>query len=406
MKILIQALNYPPEFISTGKYTGEMAEWLAARGHEVSVITTPPYYPQWQVWQEYSAFAYRRETIQNVKVIRCPLWVPTKLSGLKRILHLLSFVVSAAPVVFWQIVKQRPDVVIVIQPYLFAAPWVRLVSLLSKNKTWLHIQDYELDAAFALGFVKLKPLWRFATLFERGLLRSFDRVSTISVRMMERLKMKGVNPENTFLFPNWVDTHTIFPLDRMGTTLGAHFSLSPEHFVALYSGNMGVKQGLDLIIEVAKRLRENKRIIFVLCGDGAVRGNLINEAKGLDNIKFMPLQPFEKFNELLNMADVHLLPQREDAADLVMPSKLGGMLASGCPILATAHSSTQVAETVKNAGLVVPPGDVSAFVEALLFMASNQELCQEWGKRAREIAVQEWDKEQILLKFEQELTTL
>jgi colanic acid biosynthesis glycosyl transferase WcaI len=82
------------------------------------------------------------------------------------------------------------------------------------------------------------------------------------------------------------------------------------------------------------------------------------------------------------------------------------MLASGCPILATAHSSTQVAETVKNAGLVVPPGDVSAFVEALLFMESNQEQCHEWGKRAREIAVQEWDKEQILLKFEQALTTL
>jgi colanic acid biosynthesis glycosyl transferase WcaI len=120
----------------------------------------------------------------------------------------------------------------------------------------------------------------------------------------------------------------------------------------------------------------------------------------------MPLQPFEKFNELLNMADVHLLPQREDAADLVMPSKLGGMLASGRPILATAHSGTQVAETVKQAGLVVPPGNVSAFVEALLFMESNQEQCQEWGKRAREIAVQEWDKEQILLKFEQELTTL
>jgi len=305
--------------------------------------------------------------------------------------------------VFWQIVKQRPDVVIVIQPYLFAAPWVRLVSLLSQNKTWLHIQDYELDAAFALGFVKLKPLLRFATLFERGLLRSFDRVSTISERMMERLKMKGVKPENTFLFPNWIDTDTIFPLDRMGTTLGAHLSLSPDHFVALYSGNMGVKQGLDLIIEVAKRLRDNKRIIFVLCGDGAVRENLINQANDIKNIIFMPLQPFEKFNELLNMADVHLLPQREDAADLVMPSKLGGMLASGRPILATAHSGTQIAQTVKQAGLVVPPGDVGAFVEALLFMASNQEQCQEWGKRAREIAVQEWDKEQILLKFEQEL---
>jgi len=103
--------------------------------------------------------------------------------------------------------------------YLFAAPWGnhKGLPLLSKNKTWLHIQDYELDAAFALGFVKLKPLWRIATLFERGLLRSFDRVSTISERMMERLKMKGVKPENSFLFPNWIDTDTIFPLDRMGT---------------------------------------------------------------------------------------------------------------------------------------------------------------------------------------------
>jgi len=402
MKILIQALNYPPESISTGKYTGEMAEWLAARGHEITVITTPPYYPQWKVWQEYSVFAYTHEKISNVKVIRCPLWVPTKPSGLKRILHLLSFVVSAAPVVFWQIVKQRPDIVIVIQPYLFAAPWVRLVSILSKNKTWLHIQDYEIDAAFELGFFKLKFVRWFATQFENRLLRSFDRVSTISARMMERLKMKSVNPENIVFFPNWVDTHTIFPIDGIGE-FRAQFGLSTEQFVALYSGNMGVKQGLDLIINVAKQLKDNKRIVLVLCGDGAVRENLMNAAKGLNNIKFIPLQPYEQLNELLNMADVHLLPQREDVADLVMPSKLSGMLASGRPILATANPGTQVADTVKNAGLVVPPGDVDAFVEALLVMESSAEKRNEWGKQAREIAVQEWDKEQILLKFEKHL---
>jgi colanic acid biosynthesis glycosyl transferase WcaI len=103
------------------------------------------------------------------------------------------------------------------------------------------------------------------------------------------------------------------------------------------------------------------------------------------------------------MADVHLLPQREDVADLVMPSKLSGMLASGRPILATANPRTQVADTVKNAGLVVPPGDVDAFVEAMLIMESSVEKRNEWGKRAREIAVQEWDKEQILLKFEKNL---
>jgi colanic acid biosynthesis glycosyl transferase WcaI len=273
---------------------------------------------------------------------------------------------------------------------------------LSKSKTWLHIQDYETDAAFELGFFKLKFVRGFATLFENGLLRSFNRVSTISPRMLERLKLKGVLPEKSVFFPNWVDTQMIFPTTN-SEAFRAQFDLSTKNFVALYSGNMGVKQGLEILIEAAKTLQNKPNIRFILCGDGAIREQLVQQAQNLNNVKFIPLQPYEKLNQLLNMADVHLLPQRADAADLVMPSKLSGMLASGRPILATANPSTQVADTVKNAGLVVPPGDVGAFVEALLFMESNQEQCHEWGKRAREIAVQEWDKEQILLKFEQEL---
>jgi colanic acid biosynthesis glycosyl transferase WcaI len=89
-----------------------------------------------------------------------------------------------------------------------------------------------------------------------------------------------------------------------------------------------------------------------------------------------------------------------------MPSKLSGMLASGRPILATANPRTQVADTVKNVGLVVPPGDVDAFVKALLVMESSAEKRHEWGKQAQKMAVQEWDKEQILLKFEQNLLNL
>ena len=149
--------------------------------------------------------------------------------------------------------------------------------------------------------------------------------------------------------------------------------------------------------------RANKHIIFVLCGDGAVKKSLLNEAKGLDNVKFIPLQPYEQLNELLNMADVHLLPQRADAADLVMTSKLSGMLASGYPVLATANPGTQVAMLVENAGLVIPPDNTQAFVEALLIMASNEEKCHTWGKNAHEIAIREWEKERVLLKFEQDL---
>jgi len=402
LRILIQSINYPPESISTGKYNGEMAEWLAAKGHQVTMITAPPYYPQWQIWKGYSAVTYSVEIIHQVKVIRCPLWVPQKPSTFKRILHLLSFTFSAAPVIFWQIVKEQPDIVIVIQPYFFAAPWIRLVSLFSNSKIWLHIQDYEIDTAFELGFLKFKWLRRFTTLIENRLLRSVDRVSTVSSRMMERLILKGVCPEKTFFFPNWVDTQTIFPLDS-NEAFRQQLGLTAENFVALYAGNMGVKQGLDLIIKAAKKLIDHKRIVFVLCGEGAQRKQLFTEAQGLNNIKWIPLQPYKQLNQLLNIADVHLLPQREDAADLVMPSKLSGMLASGRPVLTTAHQETQVAEIVKNAGLVVPPNQVDLFVEALLKLASDTEKRILWGKQARTIAIQQWDKERILTQFEQGL---
>ena len=402
MRILIQSINYPPESISTGKYNGEMAEWLAAKGHQVTMITAPPYYPQWQVWKGYSAITYSAEVIRQVKVIRCPLWVPKKLSTFKRIVHLLSFTLSAAPVVFWQIVKAQPDIVIVIQPYFFAAPWIRLVSLLSKSKIWLHIQDYEIDSAFELGFLKSKGLRRLVTLMESWLLRSVDRVSTVSNRMMERLISKGVCAEKTFFFPNWVDTQAIFPLDN-NTAFRQQLGLTAENFVALYAGNMGVKQGLDLIIQAAKKLIDYKHIVFILGGEGAQRQKLLTEAQGLNNIKWIPLQPYEQLNQLLNIADVHLLPQREDAADLVMPSKLTGMLASGRPVLTTAHQGTQLAEIVKNAGLVVPPNQIDKFVEAILTLAANTEKRILWGKQARTIAIQQWDKERILTQFEQGL---
>jgi colanic acid biosynthesis glycosyl transferase WcaI len=379
-----------------------MAEWLAAKGHQVTMITAPPYYPQWQVWKGYSTLTYAAEIINQVKVIRCPLWVPNKPSAFKRILHLLSFTLLAAPVVFWQIVRTQPDVIIVIQPYFFAAPWIRLVSLLSNSKIWLHIQDYEIDAAFELGFLKSKGLRRLVTLMESWLLRSVDRVSTVSNHMMERLILKGVNVEKTFFFPNWVDTQAIFPLDN-NADFRQQLGLTTENFVALYAGNMGVKQGLDLIIQAAQKLIDYKHIVFVLCGEGAQHQQLRTEAQGLDNIKWIPLQPYEQFNQLLNIADVHLLPQREDAADLVMPSKLTGMLASGRPVLTTAHQGTQLAEIVTNAGLVVPPNQIDKFVEALLILAANTEQRILWGKQARTIAIQQWDKERILTQFEQGL---
>ena len=147
----LHGINYWPELTGIGKYTGEMAQWLVSRGHDVRVIAAPPYYPQWSILKGYTGSRWQLDVVHGVRVYRCPLWIPTKLSGVKRLLHLASFALSSIPVMFWQLLW-RCDVLLVIEPPLVCAPTAILVARLSRAKAWLHIQDFEVDAAFDLGF--------------------------------------------------------------------------------------------------------------------------------------------------------------------------------------------------------------------------------------------------------------
>lgn len=180
--------------------------------------------------------------------------------------------------------------------------------------------------------------------------------------------------------------------------------IGDEVFVALYAGNMGEKQGLDILIEAARRLDGYTGTLFVLAGEGAARSRLRCEADELSNIVWLPLQPIELLNDLLNLADAHLLPQLAGAADLVMPSKLTGMLSSGRPVIATAAPNTQVARVVSTCGLVVPPGDVTGVINALMELEADK--IERWrlGKQARKYACERLAKEPILREFSDRLT--
>ena len=427
MKILLHGINFAPELTGIGKYTGEMAAWLAARGHEVRVVTAPPYYPDWAVGAGYSGKAWRRERWQGVDVWRCPLWVPARPGGAKRLLHLASFALGSLLVMLRQIIW-RPDVVWVVEPALFCAPAALVVARLSGAKAWLHVQDFEVDAAFDLGLLRGKFLRGVVAGTERWLMRRFDVASTISHRMHQRLLDKGVTPAQAVLSPNWVDVLAITPgghrfsLDAgmkskaaEATRLDNYFRLklgiAPDTVVALYSGNMGGKQGLELLADVAKlclaqAAPTQAAIVFVFCGNGAGRDDLVQRCADLPNVHFLELQPIERLNELLAMADVHLLPQRADAADLVMPSKLTGMLASGRPVLATAHPGTELALVVQGCGVVVPPEDPSAMALAMQALAANSILRKQLGEAGRAYALAHLDREAVLRKFESALMTV
>jgi colanic acid biosynthesis glycosyl transferase WcaI len=398
MRVLFYGLNFAPELTGIGKYSGEMVCWLANRGHTVRVVTALPYYPEWKVHPVYRR-RWHRESIGNVNVLRCPLLIPRKQTAIGRIALLASFAIASAPALLYEAQRFKPEVVITVEPAVVGLPAVLAAARLVGAGAWLHVQDFEVDAALKLGFMHPSMHGLVAGL-EGRLMRAFDTVSTISDRMLERLKTKGVAPERCVLWRNWVDTSEIRPLERQSlyrSELGI-----PEHrIVALYSGNFGRKQGLEDLVEVAGTAPSLKDITFIFSGAGAAYRDLISMSIG-ENIRFLPLQPPERLNEFLNLADIHLLPQREDS-DLVMPSKLAPMMASGRPVVACALPGSEVAKVVEGAGRTVVPGDHGAIICEIASLAADKEERERLGAVGRKRAQQFFEKESIMLAIEAKL---
>ena len=403
MKILIISTNFSPEVVGIGKFSSEMSIWLSKHAHKIRVVCSPPYYPDWVVGNGYSSYKFKKEKVGTQTIYRCPIWVPSNPTGFRRIIHLASFAISSFPIILKQ-VFWKPDVVICIEPPIFNSFSSIIVSILSGAKSILHVQDFEVDAAYDLGIIKSGWLKSFTYSVERFLINRFDRVSTISEAMLDKLDKKGVAPSKQLFFPNWVDTAFIYPLEN-SSSYRTELNIPLNKTVALYSGNMGEKQGLEIVIQAAKEL-ESENIQFIMCGSGAALERLKILSMDLKNILWLPLQPLERLNDFLNVADIHLLPQQAGAADLVMPSKLTGMLASGRPIIATSDVDTQVEKVVKECGVVVAPGDSVAFSQSIKMLSENVELRESLGVKAREYADNNLQYEVIMKKFENELLEL
>ena len=320
-------------------------------------------------------------------------------------LHLASFALSSLPVMLRQLIWV-PDAVWVVEPPLFCAPTAWAVARLSGARAWLHISDYEVDAAFDLGLLKGKLLKRAVLAAEHWLMRRFDVVSTVSQRMLERALSKGVDAQRLVAFPNWVDVSMF--ISANGQAYRDALGIPPGAVVALYSGNMGRKQGLEIMAEVARscalQRQANDRLWFVFCGNGVGRADLVARCEGIANVQFLDLQPAARLPDLLAMADIHLMPQRAGAADLVMPSKLTGMLASARPVVATALAGTELANVVQTCGIVVLPEDPAGMTKAVLALAGNRLWREQLGQAGRSHAVRHIDTESVLRQFEKRLT--
>jgi colanic acid biosynthesis glycosyl transferase WcaI len=408
VRLLIHGMNYAPELLGIGRYTGELGAYLASRGHQVTVLTAAPYYPQWRVREDYRPQRWRREWRDGVEVLRAPQYVPGRVSGLGRLLQECSF--GASCLYWWSTcLLQRPwDAMVAVCPPMTSGLVPGLLARRLAVPLVIHVQDLQLDAARELGILRQPLLLAGLTWLELHLFRQARAVTTISRSMAARLAAKGVPPARLQVLPNWADLDKVRPGPRLNA-LRRELGLTSET-VVLYAGNLGEKQGLEVILEAAALTRGKPSIRYLVAGEGAARDRIKLRAQdlGLDNLTFLPSQSNSRLPLLLAAADLHLVVQRQKAADLVMPSKLTNIMAAGRPFIATAGEGTELARvtTESRAGLVVPPEDGRALAQAVLGLAGDPGARKKMGVLARRYAEAFWDRERILRQWEELLRGL
>jgi len=401
LKILIYGINYYPELTGIGKYTGEMGAWFAKRGYDIDVITALPYYPEWRLNQQYKGKWWHKEKINGATILRCPLYIPQKVSGKTRIIHELSFLLSSLwywlPRFFTKydaIIAIYPPLVINIYPYIYSI-------FHKKTKVLIHIQDLQVDAAKQLNLIKNKALLNFLENAEKFFLKKATTVSSISNGMKQRILDKGINENNFFMLPNWAETEFLKPLPQ-NKSLRNELGFLPEDKLILYSGNIGEKQGIEILIPIAQYFKKDPLVKFIIAGEGASKQKLqqLITEKEITNILFLPLQPYNKLPIFLALADLHLVIQKKAAADLVLPSKLISILScGGCAIVTAQKGSSlyQMIEEEKTAILIEPENEKAlklAIEEALKSNTTNIKVA------ARNYALNHLNIDKILFTLE------
>lgn len=405
MKFLVSSINFAPDHAGIGVYSTDFPLYLAERGHDVTMVTGFSYYPRWRKHPEDKGRLLATETYQGVRTLRGYLYVPSRVSTFKRLLHEASFCLFAA-VNFLR--AGRPDVIVIFSPPFFLGFVAVLAAKVWRRPLVINIQDFPLDAAVALGMVKASPLSRILLALEMWVYRQADQVATISGSMLGKVWAKGVTEEKTRLVPNWVDVQEYAGAASAGRFVNQHPAAKNKLAVA-YAGNLGQKQGVDALVRLAKAVQHDPRFHFFVIGDGADKPRLTRMAQDmrLENLSFLPFLGPDEYKEMLTDVDVIFVAQRSGAGDNFFPSKLLGLMARQKPLLVAADASSELAKAivVGGFGLVSPYDDLPGLQRNLEAYADDVGFRAKTGARGLEV-VQAFDRNIVLGDWESSIEEL
>lgn len=372
--VLMISQYYRPEPIGSGPFCADLAEALAAGGRRVDVFTTRPHYPHSTVYKAYRDGSRDEQVLNDVRIARVPTYLKPGGSPVDRLLHDMSFVLKSIAAIR-RGKSGDANVIVALCPSVFATLLATLLKRRNARCVAL-IHDIQSGLAEGLGMIgggiggTLRRLERFT--FNRC-----DLLIVLSEEMRNRLVGLGVT-RPIHVHPIWIDTDAIAPEPPV----------QRPDCVALYSGNLGRKQGLMQLVDAAAALADRGAAIRMrLRGNGGERDRLEAEiqGRGLDNIELCDLLPPNRLSAGLADGDIHLVPQDPSTADYAVPSKIYGIMAAGRPFIATAGPGSTLwrLEAETEAFICVPPNDPDALADAMMSLAASPERRRDLGARAR-----------------------
>lgn len=393
-RVVVMGLNYAPEHAGIGPYTTATARGLAEAGMQVTALTGRPHYPEWRVQPGFE----KRQPPQiqdGVRVHRVRHPVPNPPATVSRIVMESVFALRAG----LRLLRRRADVVLVVSPALMAVVPALLLRPFKRYRLGVVVQDIYGAAVAEAGFGGGR-LARLIDRLETALLRRADGVVVIHEVFRHRLAASGVPADRLTVIPNWTHIHMPDHLDRAAAR--AELGWGPDEVIALHSGNMGVKQGLEGLVDVARLAgQRGSRVRVVLLGEGSRRPALVRYGQGVPRLTFLDPLPDGRFEAALAAADVLMLNEKPGVLEMSVPSKLTSYFAAGRPVVACTDPRSGAAALVEasGGGVIVRSGDAPEVLETIEKLAGDPERAEQMGQAGQEYAATELSGPRSLARY-------
>lgn len=385
MKILFLSDNFPPEGNAPATRLHEHAiRWVRA-GHEVTVITCAPNFPEGKLFAGYRNRWRQVEMIDGIRVVRVKTYISANEGFLKRTLDYMSFMLMGFVMGLFE---RRPDVVVATSPQFFCAIGGWALSVAKWRPFVFELRDLWPASIIAVGAMRKSLVIRILERLELFLYRRADAIVSVTSSFRDDLVSRGVPREKIHVVINGVDLDRYEPRSR-DPALAAEFGLDGK-FVAGYMGTHGMAHALPKVLEAAEQLLHRDDIVFFFAGAGAERAkveSLVAE-RGLHNVRLIPRQPKERMPALWSACDLSIVPLRDTPVfATVIPSKIFEAMGMGVPILMSLPEGEATAIIrATNSGVCVPPEDPDAMAAAIQSLADDPALVGAYRKAARAAA--------------------